>query len=58
MWVGGANDLTQATETMETLSEQNGLEYFIPDFRTGSVVASSRKKGPSGSNSPASREGT
>jgi hypothetical protein len=53
MWVCAANDLKQAMTTIQTLSEQTGLEYFIHDFQAGTVVASSRKKNPSGIDSPA-----
>ena len=47
MWVCAADELTQAKGTIEALSRQNGLEYFIHDFHAGSVVASSRKTKPS-----------
>jgi len=48
MWVGAANDLTQAKDTIQTLSDQTGLEYFIHDFHAGTVVASYRRKKPPG----------
>jgi hypothetical protein len=53
MWVCAADDLTKAKSTIQTLSEETGLEYFIHDFQAGSVVASSWTKKPSGIDSPA-----
>ena len=43
MWVCAADDLTHAKTTIQTLSEEAGLEYFIHDFHAGTVIASSRK---------------
>jgi hypothetical protein len=43
MWVCAANDLAKAKDTIQNLSEQTGLEYFIHDFRSGTLVASSRQ---------------
>jgi len=53
MWVCAADDLAHAKATIQTLSEQTGLEYFIHDFHAGSVVASSRTKKPPATDSPA-----
>ncbi|SPE32251.1 hypothetical protein SBA2_670094 [Acidobacteriia bacterium SbA2] len=47
MWVCAADDLKQAMSTIQSLSEQTGLEYFIHDFQAGTVIASSRKTKPS-----------
>jgi hypothetical protein len=44
MWVCASEDLKQARATIQNLSEQTGLEYFIHDFQAGTVVVSSRKK--------------
>ena len=43
MWVCAADNLAKAKDTIQKLSQQTGLEYFIHDFHSGTLVASSRK---------------
>jgi hypothetical protein len=57
MWVCAADDLAKAKNTIQTLSQQTGLEYFIHDFHSGTVVASSRKTKTSEVEPPESLEG-
>jgi hypothetical protein len=42
LWVGAANDLTEAKAKIQALADKTGLEHFIHDFHSGTRVATSR----------------
>jgi len=47
MWVRGEDDLASAIIMINDLDRQTGLEHFIHDFRTGTIIATSRSRSPS-----------
>ena len=55
LWVCAENDLAEVTNKMRDLDRQTGLEHFVHDFRTGTMVATSRDGEPSESRQSASR---
>jgi hypothetical protein len=50
LWVGAANDLTEAKAKMQVLADKTGLEHSIHDFRSNMLVATSRGEPSAGSN--------